>query len=391
MYSRLKVWLRLERDIWLLSFALCLLFFGSGMVTAFVMILIRTLGASFLMVGYVALLYNGILAFSFFLGASLSEKYGGKIIFVASLLCSVLAIFSFLVAWAWYIVAVGLIFGRLAWGFRWTSSFSIVSESADEAKRATAFGMVSTFQYLGGIIGPVVGGILAFHFGLRFPFFASAPLIVLSAAIVLFKMKVGEVKRGIVFSFDRIKKTFTLRKGITQLILINMLAMFFNEFGNPFYMIFLKENLKAPEYVIGLTTSALSIGALIAGFPGGVFSDMKRKRRPFIVFAYIVALTAVGITAFSWHPWMIVATFLLFGISNTITMNTVSAYFTDAAGQEKTIVYGVYTSLGWLCAIVSPIIAGFVAENYGLRVPFMINFAGLFVSTALLALFFKEK
>jgi MFS family permease len=204
-------------------------------------------------------------------------------------------------------------------------------------------------------------------------------------------MKVGQVKRGIVFSFDRIRKAFTFHKGITQLILINMLAMFFNEFGNPFYMIFLKENLKAPEYVLGLAMSALSVGAFIAGFPSGVFSDIKRRRQPFIVFGYIVALIAVGITAFSWHPWMIVVTFLLFGISNTITMNSVSAYFTGTAGQEKMMAYGAYTSLGWLCAIVSPIIAGFVAENYGLRTPFIINFAGLFFSTVLLTLFFREK
>jgi len=65
--SKLRMYLRLERPIWLLAIASGMTLFSGGLVAAFVMILLRRLGASFLTIGYVASLYNVSLALAFFL------------------------------------------------------------------------------------------------------------------------------------------------------------------------------------------------------------------------------------------------------------------------------------------------------------------------------------
>jgi len=384
--------LRIKREVWILSLALLLLEIGWGAITPFVMILLRSLGASFLAVGFVASIYNLILALSFLLGASLGDKLGGKFVFVIGAFCTILASISYAVAFAWLHVALGLMFGRLAWGFRWASSFSIVSEASDDEARATSFGIASTLQYVGGTVGPIVGGLLASYCDLRMPFYLALPLVVISTYIVVLKLGAAYARRSVpVLSVARIRNVFRIGKGIGFLIVSNMIAQFFYEFGNPFYTIFMKESLGSPEYVIGLAASVLPVGSIMGGLPGGILSDKTRRRKPFIVLSSAIATIAVAFTAFSSSPWMVIATFFLFGVSNVISINTVSAYFLDVAGSERTMVYGVYVMAGWLTATLSPPVAGFIAESYGLRTPFLISLGGLALATLILATLFKER
>jgi len=56
-----------------------MLSFASGLVSPFVSVLLRDLGASFLDVGKVASGYNLALAITAFLGGSLCAKFGGRV------------------------------------------------------------------------------------------------------------------------------------------------------------------------------------------------------------------------------------------------------------------------------------------------------------------------
>ena len=393
--SILRKYLKLEISIWLLAIALGIMYFAGGLVTAFVMILLWKLGASFLNVGYVAALYNIALALSSFLGGSLSARFGAKKIFITSLLCGLAAVLCYGAAnllLSWFIVAFGLLFGRLAWGFRMTSSFSVISSSADKEKRATAFGLVSTLGYVGAILGPIMGGILASFYGFFLPFLLAIPLILISVILILFKLERGEItSTRAVPSLVEVKKAVTIDKGVTVLIFLVIFGQFFNEFGNPYYFIFLKSELKAPEYIIGITQSMLSVGAVIIALPGGYLSDILRKRKPFLMLGSLFATIGVGLTAFASDALMVTATYLLFGLSNTLFMTSLQAYFTDVAGKYKSIVFGVYQCAAWLAGISAPPIAGFIAEKYGLRAPFIVNFIGSLAGLLLLLMLFTEK
>lgn len=384
--------MRIRRDVWVISLAFFLLYFGNEVITPFTMLLLRSLGASLQTVGFVASFYNLVLGLSFLLGAGLADKFGGRLVFLLGVLFTVLASISYVMAVSWLYVAVGMMLGRLAWGFRWTSSFSLVSEAADEKSRATSFGVLSTVQYVGSTAGPVIGGVLAYRYDLKAPFYLAVPLLVLSASIALLKVDVGSLRRNMpTLSLQRIRNVLRKARGVGPLITTNMVAQFFFEFGNPFYMILMKESLCCPEYLIGLTASALSVGSIIAGLPLGLVSDRTGRRKPFICVSLAVATVAVAFTAFSVTPWMVVATFFLFGVSNVVGINTVSAYLADMAGSEKNMAYGVYIMAGWLTASLSPPAAGFIAETYGLRMPFLVNLGGLTLATLILVVAFKEE
>ena len=393
--STLKKYRRLERPIWFLAVALGMTQFSGGLVAAFVMVLLSRFGASFLDIGYVAALYNVSLALAFFLGGSLSGRFGGKRIFIISLLCSLLAILCYGIAnllLSWLVVGLGLLFGRLAWGFRMTSSFSVVSSSAGEKKRATAFGLVSTLGYVGSILGPIVGGILASSYGLFLPFLFAIPLMVIAIVLIFLKLEKGEItsKRAIV-SLTEVKGAIRIEKGVTILVLLAIIGQFFNEFGNPYYFVFLERELKAPEYLVGITQSMLSIGSVVIALPGGYLSDIFRRRKPFLVLGSFLATIGVGLTAFAVNSLMVVATYLFFGLSNALFMTSLQAYFTDVAGKRKSLVFGVYQAATWFAGIPAPPIAGSISEVYGLRGPFTVNFIGRLIVSSLLLILFTEK
>lgn len=393
--SNVRAYLKLEASTWILAIALAVKSFAGGLIAAFVMVLLWKLGASFLNVGCVAAFYNFALAFTSFLGGSLSARYGGKKIFIASLLCSLAAILCYGAAnllLSWLIVALGLLFGRLAWGFRTTSSFSVVAASTDENKRATAFGLVSTLGNVGSIVGPIVGGVLASYYGLSLPFLLAIPLVIIAVAMISLKLEKGEITSEKAFpSLPELKKAITINRGVMVLIFLAIFGQFFNEFGNPYYFIFLESRLNAPDYILGITQSMISIGSIVIALPSGYLSDVMKKRKPYIVLGSLFAATGVGLTAFAVNSWMVVATYLLFGFSNTIGMISLQAYFADVAGGYKSLVFGAYMTVSWLAGIPAPPIAGWVAENYGIRSPFIVNFIGSLVGLVLLATFFRER
>jgi DHA1 family multidrug resistance protein-like MFS transporter len=273
-----------------------------------------------------------------------------------------------------------------------TSSFSVISSYADKEKRATAFALVSTLGYVGAIIGPIAGGVLASLYGLFLPFLLAIPLVLVSVILIMFKLEKGEItSTRAVPSLMEVKKGVTIERGVMVLIFLVILSQFFMEFGNPYYSIFLKSELKAPEYIIGITESMLSVGALVIALPGGYLSDILHKRKPFLILGSLFATTGVGLTAFATNALMVTATYFLFGLSNTLFMTSLQAYFADVAGKYKSIVFGVYQSVAWLAGIPAPLIAGSIAQNYGLRAPFMVNFIGSLTGLLLLSTLFAEK
>lgn len=105
---------------------------AEGLISAFIMVEMRQLGASFTEIGIVAALYNLALAISVFLGDSLSRKYGGKTIFSLSLVSSLIGTLLYgatIVIASWLLIALGLLLGRISSGLRDAASFSMISDT----------------------------------------------------------------------------------------------------------------------------------------------------------------------------------------------------------------------------------------------------------------------
>ncbi|MBS7657805.1 MAG: MFS transporter [Candidatus Bathyarchaeia archaeon] len=392
----IKELLKFEKSLWILSFAAFLPYFASGMIAAFIMVWLRELGASFFDVGVVNAVSNLTLALSFLVGGSLSDKYGGKTIFILGLfLTFISSIFYSLSAYflIWIPASLGLIYGRIAIGFRESSSFQIVYEISEKSKRASSFGLLSTFKQFGYIIGPITGGIIAYIFGLKAPFIL-APLIILIGIIITYKIGLKKNKLqnpNLRLQFKCIKKLLNLNSGVSTLIFISLLDQFFLEIGNPFYMIFLSEEFKAPSYMLGLCFTVMSLSTFIFSMIGGISSDLIKKRKPSIVFGALLMAFSVGLVAFAFNPWMFIISYFIAGVSTAISNTAIPSYFTDVLKEYASTIFGFRFALMYFAGTFAPLISGWIIQNFhSLRLPFIINFIGLIVEVALLLIIFKE-
>jgi len=285
-----------------------------------------------------------------------------------------------------------LLFGRLAWGLRDTSSFSIVSSSVEETKRATAFGLLSTLYYFGAIVGPIVGGVLAYYYGMSVLFLLSIPVTATAIVVIFLKIEKGEIKTKRAFpSWSEVKEAITFEKSVLILIALAFIGQFFSELGNPYRFIFMREELHSPDYLSPLPQTAISLSSLMVGLPAGHFSDVFKRRKPFIVLGSLIATAGVAFNAFAISPYMLVVTFFLFGLSNVISWTCLQAYFSDVGGPRSPLVIGTYLASLWIGGIFSPPVSGWVAENFGLRASFLIELSGGIAITILLATLFNEK
>ncbi|MDO8972087.1 MAG: MFS transporter, partial [Saprospiraceae bacterium] len=65
-------------------------------------------------------------------------------------------------------------------GATFTSGMAYIADVSPPEKRAQNFGMVGVAFGVGFIIGPLIGGVVSYHFGIRAPFFAAAGLAMLN-------------------------------------------------------------------------------------------------------------------------------------------------------------------------------------------------------------------
>lgn len=386
---------KFKESLLILSIAAFLPYFASGMIAAFIMVWLRRLGASFLEVGVVNAFSNLALAISFLAGGTLSDSYGGKKVFFSGLVLTLFSTVLYGVAglvFAWVLVAFGLILGRVAVGFRETSSFSIIYDVAEERRRATSFGLLSTFRQMGYVVGPSVGGLIAYLVGLRGPFLLAPPLVFVAILLTSLKLELVEVRPArLRFSLQEIKEVLASSPGVASLILISLWDQFFLEMGNPFYMIFLDEEFKAPHYMLGLCFTVMSASTLAFSMVGGISSDIARRRKPFIVLGAVLMALSVGLVAFAVDPWMFVASYFLAGVSTAISNTAIPSYFTDALRERASTIFGLRLGLMYIVGTFAPPISGWLIQEFGsLRMPFLINFVGSSIEIFLLAFFFKE-
>jgi len=387
--------LRIDSKIRIVAAAVGLLYLAGGLVIAFVMVWLYKLGASFLQVGLVGASYNFALAISFLAGGALSDRYGGRAIFVISLLCSLVSAIFYGIAGflaVWIPVAVGLVLGKVALGLRQTSSFSIITQTAQKDRKATSFGFVYTLQQLGYVIGPMVGGVMILYFGWASPFLATVPIISVAIFLILVKLNLGRATPSQVsLSFQDVKRSFTLDRGIMALTVIAMWNQFFEELSNPFFMIFLEEEFNPPPFVLGLCFTAMSIATLLFTIPGGLSSDITGKIKPFITASALMMTLSMGLVAFAFDPMMFVASYFLAGITFAINNTMIPSYFADATGRGLIAAYGVRLGGVYLVVMYAPAIGGWMIETYGsIRLPFEVSLFGCAIEVGLVIYLFGE-
>ncbi|MEU7146026.1 MFS transporter [Nocardia sp. NPDC046473] len=137
--------------------------------------------------------------------------------------------------------------------------------------------------------------------------------------------------------------------------------------------------------------AAFGVTKAIANYFAGTFSD-SYGRKPVLLVGWLFALPVplMLIAAPNWG-WVVAANVLL-GINQGLTWSTTVVMKIDLVGPTRRgLAMGLNEAAGYGAVAVSSLLAGYLAERYGLRpAPFLLGFAYAALALALSGIFIRD-
>ncbi|WP_431958607.1 MFS transporter [Nocardia lijiangensis] len=137
--------------------------------------------------------------------------------------------------------------------------------------------------------------------------------------------------------------------------------------------------------------AAFGITKAIANYFAGTFSD-RYGRKPVLLVGWLVAVPVplMLIAAPNW--WWVVAANVLLGINQGLTWSTTVVMKIDLVGPARRgLAMGLNEAAGYGAVAISSLLAGYLAEHYGLRpAPFLLGLAYTALALLLSGVFIHE-
>ena len=371
------------------------IFLGMGIVSPILAIYARSFQVSFALVSLAISMYAvGRLIADVPVGL-LSDRVGRRPMMIAGTI--ILAVMSFLNATAtdfWM-----FLFFRLMQGIgssMWINARqTLLADILKPEERGRVLGYFQTFQLIGSAAGPTVGGFAAAFWDLRAPFYFYAFLGVISLVltVILVHDPVSVKERGgdsLHFSLQIVKRIISIRSFMMACLATFSMTFLTAGVRDMIIPLYADNVIGLGEVEIGTVISYTTILNLIMAIPVGYMIDYYGRKSVILKSLYITA-AASFLFSFTYDYWSMSLVAVLLGVGTSGSQQAPLAMATDVTINEpRGLSIGVYRLFADIGFVIGPIILGFVADNYGLKVPFYLMAAILFVNAVLILLFAKE-
>lgn len=281
-----------------------------------------------------------------------------------------------------------------------SSALLVVADRASPSERGRSNAFFQGSILLGLTISPAIGGLLATSFGIRAPFYGHA---LLSIVIILFAWRwfpsshrmqpvqaatqSGDVTAPV--------ESITARLLSDRNFLLISLAAF---------MIFIARAGSRDTVLPLLSKEALALSAAALGFlftligllnllaiPLAGWVTDRFGRKPAVVLGLALTAVSLGILAIaSSYTWFVFGALLL-GMGKGFGEPSSIVYVTDITlrgsfGRS----FGLFLTLRDLGLFIGPVLLGWLADYFNLRLPLIINSSALIVTALIFAFLAKE-
>jgi len=255
-------------------------------------------------------------------------------------------------------------------GASFAAAGAYIGDISDDSNRARNFGFIGAAWGCGFTLGPVIGGFVAEHFGVRAPFFFAAALALANVAFGFFSLPESlPVDKRRPFEWSR-ANPFGAFKALMHLPAVAglLFAVFLYQMAHDslpaVWMFFtqLKFGWSPSEMGWSLTFVGVMTVVVMGGLTGWVVPRLGERRS--IVVGFL--LMSVGFIAYSLVPagWMLypaLAIGALGGIANP-TMQSVMSRQVGASSQGE--LQGAVASLAAVAAVFSPLLMTQLFSNH---------------------------
>ena len=362
---------RIPREIWVLIAAAFVIAIGFGLITPVLPSFARSFD-----VGVTA---SSIIvsAFAFFrlvfapAGGRLIAKFGERPIYITGLLIVAISTGATAFAQSYWQVLLFRSLGGIGSTMFTVSAVALIVRLAPPSIRGRVSSAYGSAFLLGGIGGPVLGGLLG-NLGLRIPFLVYAVALVIAAAIVAAMIRT-EALRPAADAPQR--AVFTVREALQdsayRASMGSAVANGWANFGvrNAILPLFATAVILDEPWVAGAALAVFAAGNAMGLTFSGRLSD-RIGRRPFIIGGLLVSGLATMITGWVGTLPLLILVSAVAGLGAGVLNPAQQASIADIVRQDRNggpAIAAVQMSSD-LGSIIGPIIAGVLVDegSYGL-------------------------
>ncbi len=369
-----------------LCFAVFVSMLGFGLVMPLLPIYARDFGATGGQLGLLTASFAITRAVITFPGGWLADKSGRKVPVLAGLFAYsvVMTLYGFSQDVNELILLRGL--QGMASGIVWPVISTMVTDITAPKDRSKALGLYEMMWFLGIVVGPGIGGVLAGAFTIAIPFFACGGLAFLSTVLVA--LTVQETGAGKDERAQAGKSKVhshadenSLRSSITRLtpyprIFLGLCAVgfiisFSNSLIQPVLSVFANEELRVSIADVGFLFTAMGIATLITTLPMGTVADKTGRKITLSLGMILRAVSAVLIIV-SGSFWPLLLVMMVRGFGRAATNPSLIAMFSNLApASTRGKSMGVFNGFRNVGLVAGSTIGGFLYEATSLQSPFI--------------------
>ncbi len=311
--------------------------------------------------GFLMFTYAGMqFLFSPIIGA-LSDRYGRRPVILASLFAfGIDFIITGLAPSIWWFF-LGRVLAGIT-GASFSSATAYIADVSPPEKRAQNFGLIGAAFGMGFIIGPLIGGLVSAHFGLRAPFFVAAGLVLMNwlyGYFILPESLAPENRRP--FDWKRanpVSSLLNLRRYPVVLSLAGALMCIYvagHANQSTWTFITMKKFDWGPEWIgYSLAFVGLMTGIVQGGLTRVIIPKIGSKKS--LIFGLGVYSVGFVLFAFATEGWMMFAfmvPFALGGLAGPALQGIIS---NQVPANEQGELQGSLTSLIAVTSIIGPLL-----------------------------------
>jgi MFS transporter, DHA1 family, multidrug resistance protein len=314
------------------------------------------------------------------LWGALADRFGRKaMVLRALIMVSLLQMVQAFAPDAHWLVAARLVHGMFA-GFSAMAMALAVSLGPRE-RMGEAIGMVQAARLLPDAFGPLLGGVLSDHFGLRTNFFVTGAYLLIPIGVMFFLVQErdynepGEQRSPRKRPAERVSRwSYLAIPGFAAALGVNFVARFCDKALPPILPLFLAE-IDTPKAQLGTITGLIvSLGAIAACISATLYGRARPEHTRRLLLTALgggaVCSVLLGFSS-TWQQVLVLR--LLLGLLAGGTLSLGYAIGARLAPSERFgLTLGILASCGQLGSGSAPLLAG-VLGGAGLHVVFFAN------------------
>lgn len=314
---------------------------------------------------------------------SLADRRGRKLMLLRSALgMGIVMVLMGMAQNIWQFLALRAVLGLLG-GFI-PNANALIATQVPRHRSGWALGTLSTGGVSGALIGPLIGGLLADHYGLRPVFFITATVLFICFLLTLFcvREQFTPVQKKDMLHARQVFASLKSPKLILSLFITTMIIQIATGSIAPILTLYVRElagNISNLAFVSGLIASVPGVAALMSAPRLGKLGDRIGPER-ILVFMLVISVLLLIPMAFVQTPWQLgVLRFLLGAADGALLPAVQTLLIYNCTNQVAGRIFSYNQSFRDIGNVSGPLLGAAVSASYGFR--------AVFCMTALVVLF----